>query len=155
MVHCNFTVIRMMHLWLQGNNFLKGMLCYKILLHWVNMTSSFLSFCRFCGFESDVVIIKRQFHNINLSGRFVNVYWFQVNDDEYTINVNIISWLNLCYTRLKWAVEIFSYIGKGIIQASPQAVMDAVKNPRTRYTYDDSLKVNTCLFDDFFKLLIE
>lgn len=115
----------------------------------------FLSFCRFCGFESDVVIIKRQFHNINLSGRFVNDYWFQVNDDEYTINVNIISWLNLCYTRLKWAVEIFSYIGKGIIQASPQAVMDAVKNPRTRYTYDDSLKVNTCLFDDFFKLLIE
>lgn len=119
------------------------------------MTSSFLSFCRFCGFESDVVIIKRQFHNINLSGRFVNDYWFQVNDDEYIINVNIISWLNLCYTRLKWAVEIFSYIGKGIIQASPQAVMDAVKNPRTRYTYDDSLKVNTCLFDDFFKLLIE
>ncbi|XP_048735338.1 uncharacterized protein LOC125650836 [Ostrea edulis] len=55
----------------------------------------------FCGFESDVVIIKRQFHNINLSG---------------------------------------SYIGKGIIQTSPQAVMDAVKNPRTRYTYDDSLK---------------
>ncbi|XP_062576200.1 uncharacterized protein LOC134238090 [Saccostrea cucullata] len=55
----------------------------------------------FCGFESDVVIIKRQFHNINLSG---------------------------------------SYIGKGIIQAPPQAVMDAVKNPRTRYTYDDSLK---------------
>lgn len=115
----------------------------------------FLSFWRFCGFESDVVIIKRQFHNINLSGRFVNDYWFQVNDDEYTINVNIISWLNLCYTRLKWAVEIFSYIGKGIIQASPQSVMDAVKNPRTRYTYDDSLKVNTCLFDDFFKLLIE
>ena len=37
---------------------------------------------------------------------------------------------------------VFSYIGKGIIQASPQAVMDAVKNPRTRYTYDDSLKVN-------------
>ena len=26
---------------------------------------------RFCGFESDVVVIKRQFHNINLSGRFV------------------------------------------------------------------------------------
>lgn len=39
---------------------------------------------------------------------------------------------------------IFSYIGKGIIQASPQAVMDAVKNPRTRYTYDDSLKVDMC-----------
>lgn len=61
----------------------------------------FFSFCRFCGFESDVVIIKRQFHNINLSGRFVNENSFQVNDDAYTIYVNIIYWLNLCFTRLK------------------------------------------------------
>ena len=31
---------------------------------------------RFCGFESDVVVIKRQFHNINLSGRFVFMSFF-------------------------------------------------------------------------------
>ncbi|KAK3092748.1 hypothetical protein FSP39_006840 [Pinctada imbricata] len=33
-----------------------------------------------------------------------------------------------------------SYIGKGIIQAPPQSVMDVIKNPRTRFTYDESLK---------------
>lgn len=31
---------------------------------------------RFCGFESDVVVIKRQFHNINLSGRFVFILFY-------------------------------------------------------------------------------
>lgn len=48
---------------------------------------NFFSFCRFCGFESDVVIIKRQFHNINLSGRFVNENSFQVNADAYIYNL--------------------------------------------------------------------
>ncbi|XP_045184569.2 uncharacterized protein LOC123542672 isoform X2 [Mercenaria mercenaria] len=32
------------------------------------------------------------------------------------------------------------YLGKGIIQADPRAVWNAIKNPRTKFTYDDSLK---------------
>ena len=53
-------------------------------------------------------------------------------------SVHICFFIRSTFTNLR----LYSYIGKGIIQASPQAVMDAVKNPRTRYTYDDSLKVN-------------
>ncbi|XP_076442058.1 uncharacterized protein LOC143281040 [Babylonia areolata] len=33
-----------------------------------------------------------------------------------------------------------SYIGKGFILAPPKIVWDAVRNPRTRFTYDDTLK---------------
>ncbi|XP_035825709.1 uncharacterized protein LOC101845400 isoform X2 [Aplysia californica] len=32
------------------------------------------------------------------------------------------------------------YIGKGFVLAPPKTVWDAVKNPRTRFTYDDTLK---------------
>ncbi|KAI8788831.1 hypothetical protein BgiMline_008309 [Biomphalaria glabrata] len=33
-----------------------------------------------------------------------------------------------------------SYIGKGFVLAPPRTVWDAVRNPRTRFTYDDTLK---------------
>ncbi|KAK7103106.1 uncharacterized protein [Littorina saxatilis] len=33
-----------------------------------------------------------------------------------------------------------SYIGKGFILAPPKTVWDAIRNPRTRFTYDDTLK---------------
>ncbi|XP_060591684.1 uncharacterized protein LOC132746518 [Ruditapes philippinarum] len=36
--------------------------------------------------------------------------------------------------------NLHSYLGKGIIQADPRAVWNAIKNPRTKFTYDDSLK---------------
>lgn len=36
---------------------------------------------------------------------------------------------------------ICSFMGKGLIQASPQTVLETVKNPRTKFTYDDTLKV--------------
>lgn len=32
------------------------------------------------------------------------------------------------------------YLGKGVIQATPQTVWNAIKNPRTKFTYDESLK---------------
>ncbi|OWF38417.1 uncharacterized protein LOC110466326 [Mizuhopecten yessoensis] len=35
---------------------------------------------------------------------------------------------------------LFSVVGKGLISASPQRVFEAIKNPRTRFTYDESLK---------------
>ncbi|BFZ07484.1 hypothetical protein BsWGS_10523 [Bradybaena similaris] len=37
-------------------------------------------------------------------------------------------------------VTVQSYIGKGFVLAPPKAVWDAVRNPRTRFTYDDTLK---------------
>ncbi|GFR75758.1 StAR-related lipid transfer protein 9 [Elysia marginata] len=33
-----------------------------------------------------------------------------------------------------------SYIGKGFVLAPPKTVWDAVRNPRTRFTYDDTIK---------------
>lgn len=36
--------------------------------------------------------------------------------------------------------NIQCYLGKGVIQASPKAVWNAIKNPRTKFTYDESLK---------------
>lgn len=36
--------------------------------------------------------------------------------------------------------SVQSYIGKGFVLAPPKTVWDAVKNPRTRFTYDDTLK---------------
>lgn len=36
--------------------------------------------------------------------------------------------------------SLFSFVGKGLINASPQRVFEAIKNPRTRFTYDESLK---------------
>jgi hypothetical protein len=42
---------------------------------------------------------------------------------------------------MKWFL-FTSYLGKGIIQADPRAVWNAIKNPRTKFTYDDSLKVS-------------
>ncbi|XP_033735563.1 uncharacterized protein LOC117324057 [Pecten maximus] len=36
--------------------------------------------------------------------------------------------------------SLFSFVGKGLISASPQRVFEAIKNPRTRFTYDESLK---------------
>ena len=42
-------------------------------------------------------------------------------------------------------VILFSYIGKGFILAPPKTVWDAIRNPRTRFTYDDTLKVQHCL----------
>ncbi|WAR19833.1 STAR9-like protein [Mya arenaria] len=32
------------------------------------------------------------------------------------------------------------YLGKGVIQAKPQSVWNAIRNPRTKFAYDDSLK---------------
>ncbi|XP_074660848.1 uncharacterized protein LOC141913267 [Tubulanus polymorphus] len=40
-----------------------------------------------------------------------------------------------------------SYIGKGLIKTSPKTVWDAIRNPRTRFTYDDSLKKVNILHD--------
>ena len=37
----------------------------------------------------------------------------------------------------------FSYLGKGLIPAPPKVVFEAVKNPQTRFTYDEMLKVRT------------
>lgn len=36
--------------------------------------------------------------------------------------------------------NIQCYLGKGVIQATPQTVWNAIKNPRTKFTYDESLK---------------
>lgn len=36
--------------------------------------------------------------------------------------------------------KYYSYLGKGIIKASPATVFKAIKNPRTRFTYDTMLK---------------
>ena len=35
-----------------------------------------------------------------------------------------------------------SYLGKGMIPVPPEQVFEALKNPRTRYTYDEMLKVH-------------
>lgn len=36
-------------------------------------------------------------------------------------------------------------MGKGVIHASPKTVFDAVRNPRMKFTYDETLKVGTCM----------
>ncbi|XP_052767690.1 uncharacterized protein LOC128208246 isoform X2 [Mya arenaria] len=36
--------------------------------------------------------------------------------------------------------NIHCYLGKGVIQAKPQSVWNAIRNPRTKFAYDDSLK---------------
>lgn len=36
--------------------------------------------------------------------------------------------------------QYYSFIGKGIIKATPQTVFKAIRNPRTRFTYDTMLK---------------
>lgn len=36
--------------------------------------------------------------------------------------------------------NIISYMGKGLIHAAPQTVLETVKNPRTKFTYDETLK---------------
>ncbi|XP_063958301.1 uncharacterized protein LOC129264739 [Lytechinus pictus] len=36
--------------------------------------------------------------------------------------------------------KYYSYLGKGVIKASPAAVFKAIRNPRTRFTYDTMLK---------------
>jgi len=35
----------------------------------------------------------------------------------------------------------FSFMGRGVIEASPLTVWEAVKNPLSRYIYDNMLKV--------------
>lgn len=34
-----------------------------------------------------------------------------------------------------------SYLGKGVIQCPPKNVFEVIKNPRTRFAYDEMLKV--------------
>ncbi|KAK7488680.1 hypothetical protein BaRGS_00020133 [Batillaria attramentaria] len=36
--------------------------------------------------------------------------------------------------------SVQSYLGKGFVLAPPKTVWDAIRNPRTRFTYDDTLK---------------
>ncbi|XP_046370005.1 uncharacterized protein LOC124144554 isoform X4 [Haliotis rufescens] len=36
--------------------------------------------------------------------------------------------------------HVQSYLGKGVVEAPPQTVWEALRNPRTRFTYDESLK---------------
>lgn len=40
--------------------------------------------------------------------------------------------------------KIFSYLGKGVVPAAPKTVFEAVRNPQTRFTYDEMLKVLFC-----------
>ncbi|XP_067681261.1 uncharacterized protein [Haliotis asinina] len=40
----------------------------------------------------------------------------------------------------KSGTYVQSYLGKGLVEAPPQTVWEALKNPRTRFTYDESLK---------------
>ena len=41
---------------------------------------------------------------------------------------------------------VFSLMGKGIIEMAPDKVYETLRNPRTRYTYDNLLKVCTCVY---------
>ncbi|XP_076100124.1 uncharacterized protein LOC143069394 [Mytilus galloprovincialis] len=50
--------------------------------------------------------------------------------------------------------NIFSYMGKGLIHASPQTVLETVKNPRTKFTYDETLKKVDVLNDVTKKIKI-
>lgn len=51
-------------------------------------------------------------------------------------------------------VAYCSYLGKGFVLAPPKTVWDAVRNPRTRFTYDDTLKVNLSTYTLVSKLII-
>ena len=42
-----------------------------------------------------------------------------------------------------WFVFCFSFMGRGVIEASPLTVWEAVKNPLSRYIYDNMLKVRS------------
>lgn len=42
--------------------------------------------------------------------------------------------------KISMKENLHCYLGKGVIQADPRVVWNAVRNPRTKFTYDDSLK---------------
>lgn len=59
-----------------------------------------------------------------------------------------------CFFLCQLFVAYCSYLGKGFVLAPPKTVWDAVRNPRTRFTYDDTLKVNLSTYTLVSKLII-
>ncbi|XP_014787146.1 uncharacterized protein LOC106881316 [Octopus bimaculoides] len=75
---------------------------------------------------SSNIDLQSQTENNNLTGRWV----FCGLDDEIVILRKI----------PEEGSSLQSYMGKGIVQVPPKVVWDTVRNPRTKFTYDESLK---------------